>query len=142
MKMSHNGLQLLKGHESCRLKAYIDTGGVPTIAWGHTRGVKFADTCTQAQADAWLIEDLAVAEHDVDRLVTVHLTQNQFDALVDFVYNIGGDQFASSTLLKRLNNGEYQAAAEQFGRWIYDNGKIINGLVLRRADEKALFNAG
>lgn len=142
MKISSAGLALTKGHEGCRLKAYLDTGDVWTIGWGHTRGVKEGDTCTQEQADAWLNEDNDIAERDVNELVKVPLTQNQFDALVDFVFNIGRTQFATSTLLRKLNAGDYVGAANQFGRWIYDNGKIINGLVARRSDTRDLFMTG
>jgi lysozyme len=141
MKISAAGLELLKGHEGLRLKAYLDTGDVPTIGYGHTRGVKMGDTCTKEQALQWLDEDADIAENDVNRLVKAPfgLNQNQFDALVSFVYNIGGDEFSTSTLLRKLNAGDYTGAAKQFGRWIYDNGKIVNGLVLRRADERELF---
>jgi lysozyme len=141
VKISAQGLAITKAHEGCKLKAYLDTGGVWTIGYGHTRGVKPGDTCTQAQADAWLLEDMAVAQFDVNDRVKVTLNQNQFDALASFVFNIGGDQFRTSTLLRKLNEGDYAGAAEQFPRWIHDNGKVINGLVARRADEKALFLA-
>jgi lysozyme len=141
MKTSPAGLALIKVYESCRLKAYLDTGKppVPTIGWGHTKGVKLGDKCTQAQADAWLVEDMASAERDIARLVTVPLEQHQFDALVSFVYNLGGTNFATSTLLRKVNARDYAGAAGQFGRWIYDDGVIQNGLVLRRADERSLF---
>lgn len=139
MKISAAGLELLKGHEGLRLKAYLDTGGVPTIGYGHTKGVKMGDTCTKEQALKWLDEDADSAENDVNRLVTVPLNQNQFDALTSFVYNIGGDEFSTSTLRRKLNACDYIGAANQFGRWIYDDGKIINGLILRRADERELF---
>jgi lysozyme len=141
MKISAEGLAITKAHESCRLKSYPDTGGVWTIGWGHTRGVKPGQTCTQAQADAWLVEDMGAAERDIANMVTVPLNQNQYDALADFVFNIGGPQFAESTLLRKLNEGDYIGAAEQFKRWIHDNGKIVNGLIARRADDKALFLA-
>lgn len=139
MNISAAGIELLKGHEGLRLRAYLDTGGVPTIGYGHTKGVKMGDTCTKEQAINWLVDDAASAVADVIRLVTVPLNQNQFDALVSFVYNIGGDAFAKSTMLRHLNHGDYSIAAGQFSRWVYDNGYVINGLVLRRADERALF---
>lgn len=142
MKTSASGLSLLKAHEGCRLKAYMDTGGVWTIGYGHTEGVRAGDTCTQAQAEAWLVEDVVDAEKQVGNGVRVPLTQNQFDALVSLVYNIGGGAFFSSTLLRKLNAGDYTGAAGQFTRWIFDNGMIVNGLVLRRSDERALFLTG
>lgn len=142
MKISASGLALLKGHEGCRLKAYLDTGDVWTIGYGHTHGVKAGDTCNADQALAWLDEDADTAERAVNQLVTTALTQNQFDALASFVYNIGRPEFFTSTLLRKLNAGDYTGAAAQFGRWIYDNGKIVNGLVARRADERDLFLTG
>jgi Phage-related lysozyme (muraminidase) len=142
MKVSAAGLDCIKGHEGLRLKAYLDTGGVWTIGYGHTAGVKEGDTCTPEQAYAWLDEDADIAERAINQLVKVPLTQNQFDALVSFVYNIGRPEFFTSTLLRKLNAGDYTGAAGQFGRWIYDNGKIINGLVLRRSDERDLFVTG
>lgn len=141
MKISAAGLELLKVHEGLRLKAYLDTGGVPTIGYGHTRGVKVGDTCAKEQALTWLAEDVSDAERDVNLYVHVPLKQNQFDALVSFVYNIGGARFATSTLLRKLNDGDYVGAAGQFVRWVYDNGRIINGLALRRADECELFRS-
>lgn len=142
MKMSAAGLELLKAHEGLRLKAYLDTGGVWTIGWGHTQGVKEGDTGTREQAVAWLDDDNDAAERAVNQLVTCALTQNQFDALVSFVFNIGRQQFFTSTMLRKLNAGDYVGASTQFGRWVYDNGKIQNGLVARRSDERDLFVTG
>lgn len=139
MKISAAGLELLKGHEGLRLKAYPDTGRVATIGYGHTHGVRLGDTCTKEQAATWLGQDAHLAEVAVNGLVRVPLTQNQFDALVSFVFNVGGNAFATSTMLRLLNSGDYAGAAKQFDRWVYDNGKVINGLVLRRADERDLF---
>lgn len=139
MKISTAGLELIKGHEGLRLKAYLDTGRVPTIGYGHTHNVKMGDTCTKEQAATWLGEDVFTAEQAVNRLVNVPLSQNQFDALVSFVYNVGSEAFAKSTMLRHLNHGDYSIAATQFDRWVYDNGRVINGLILRRADERALF---
>lgn len=139
MKISASGLALLKGHEGCAFKAYLDTGGVWTIAYGHTRGVKEGDTCDADQAVAWLDEDADEAKRAVNQLVTVPLSQNKFDALVSFVFNIGRPAFFTSTMLRKLNASDFAGAALQFGRWVYDNGRIINGLVARRTDEKDLF---
>lgn len=138
-KTGERGLDIIKVSEGLRLNAYLDTGGVPTIGYGHTRGVTLGMTCTEAQADKWLVEDVVSAENDVKRLVKVDLVQGQFDALVSFVFNLGGPQFAGSTLLRLLNAGDYIGAAGEFGRWIYDNGKKLNGLVIRRERERQLF---
>ena len=143
MQVSANGIALTKSMEGCRLTAYPDpaTGAEPwTIAYGHTGPEVHAGmTCTQAQADTWLEIDLARAGQAVNGLVHVELTQNQFDALCDFVFNVGAGNFRSSTLLRLLNQGDLSAAAEQFGKWIFAAGKIMPGLVRRRAAEKALF---
>lgn len=135
------GIALIKQFESCRLAAYQDQVGVWTIGFGHTGGVQPTDTCTQAQADQWLQADCRVAVGAVNRLVTSTLTQNMFDALVDFVYNEGEEHFAESTLLIQLNACNYAAAAAQFPRWDYAGGVIDLGLMRRRAAEQELFNA-
>jgi len=131
------------------LKAYLCPAGVWTIGWGHTKGVKEGDTCTPEQADRWLDEDTDWAERAVNDLVEVPLNQNQFDALVSFVFNVGRGSghddphgpsgFMGSTLLRLLNMADYAGAANQFRRWDKSKGRVLNGLVLRRMDEKALF---
>ena len=140
--MGAAGLALLKSFEGCKLAAYPDpgTGGEPwTIGWGHTGGVKRGDTCTQAQADAWLLQDLDRFEQAVERLVSVTLTQNQFDALVSFAYNCGQGSLQTSTLLRKLLAGDYAGAQQQFSRWNRANGKEMPGLTRRRAAEAELF---
>lgn len=139
MKLAQPGLDLIKRSEELRLKAYLDTGGVPTIGWGHTRGVRMGDTCTEGQAETYLREDTAEAVGAVNRLVKVPLTQNQFDALVSFTFNVGEGAMASSTLLRKLNAGDYRGAADQLERWVFDNGRKLGGLVTRRAAERELF---
>lgn len=139
MLTSERGIACIKAHESLRLVAYPDTGGVWTIGYGHTRGVKQGDTCTEEQALQWLHEDLSSAEQTVDEMVQVPLNQNEYDALVSFVFNIGRSQFYTSTLLRKLNCEDYDGAADQFPRWKYDGGRVVNGLIARRADERALF---
>jgi lysozyme len=141
VKVSDSGLNLIKKSEALRLLAYADTGAVPTIGWGHTRGVTLGLAITREQAEAFLREDVRDAEREVNRLVYVPLTQNQFDALVDFVFNIGGFKFERSTLLRMLNKKDYLGAANQFPRWVYDSKKVKQpGLVIRRDREKELFN--
>lgn len=140
MKMSANGLDMLQDLEGVRYVAYLDTGGVWTIGVGHTgpevvKGLRADHT----QVMKWLEEDVVEAEDCVNSVVKVPLTQNQFDSLVSFVFNVGVNAFRSSTMLKRLNAGDYEGAANQFSRWVYDNGKRINGLVLRRKLEAENF---
>lgn len=134
------GLALIKEYEGYEGQAYLDTGGVPTIGYGHTRGVKMGASCTPEQAEAWLREDLASAEADVSKLVKVPLTDNQFSALVSFTFNLGGAQLGKSTLLKLLNAGNYAGAGSQFQFWVFDNGKKLPGLIRRRAAEAALWS--
>jgi lysozyme len=145
MELSDNGLNLLRTSEGYRNTAYQDTGGVWTIGYGSTRifgrAVKQGDIVTIEQAVNQLKLDVASACLSVGRLVTVPLTQNQFDALVDFVYNLGEDQFKRSTLLKKLDIKDYTGAANEFKRWVYDNGKIQPGLVSRRHREAELFSS-
>lgn len=139
MKTSPKGRALVCSSETCRLNAYLCPAGIPTIGWGHTRGVKLGDSCSRQQADLWLTQDLEDAEAAVSSLAKVPLTQGQFDALVDFVFNLGADKFAASTLLKLLNQGNFTAAAAQFKLWCHSGDKILPGLVKRRAAETDLF---
>ena len=143
MKLSSNGLALLESFEGFRSKAYkvVKTEKYYTIGYGHYGpDVHFGDTITKAKAEALLKSDVAAAEKAVDKYVKVKLNQNQFDALVSFVYNVGAGAFSSSTLLKELNKGDYQAASAQFPRWNKSGGKVLPGLVTRREEEKALFD--
>lgn len=143
--ISPAGVALIKYYEGLRLKAYQDTGGVWTIGYGHTSAaggmrVYAGLAITHDQAEQLLKDDLARMTYPViDDLVKVPLSQGQFDALCSFIYNLGATQVSTSTLLKRLNQGNYDAAAEQFGRWIYDNGQKLNGLIARRTAERNLF---
>ncbi len=142
MKTSQRGIDLIKSFEGLRLTAYPDpgTGGDPwTIGYGHTAGVTPGMTITEEQAVQFLREDLYSAERDIDRLVAVRLCQHQFDALASLVFNIGGTAFRDSTLLRKLNAGDYAGAAVQFDRWVHGGGKILPGLVKRRAAERAMF---
>jgi GH24 family phage-related lysozyme (muramidase) len=142
MNIATAGLELIKAFESCRLKAYMPTpDDVPTIGWGHTKGVQMGDTCTQEEADAWLLEDVAGFEDAVRSSVRVPITQNQFDALVSLAYNIGAGAFRSSTLLRKLNAGDHEGAARELPRWDKQAGKPLAGLTRRRAAERALFES-
>jgi lysozyme len=141
---SEPGLRLIKVSEGLETVAYPDPGnkvtGEPwTIGYGHTRGVRKGDTCTEEQATEWLREDLQAAEGAVRHLVDVPLTQGQFDALASFVFNVGPTAFGNSTLLRLLNAGDAVAAADQFRRWNRGADGPLPGLVVRRAAERALF---
>lgn len=136
------GLQLVKEFEGLRLKAYRCPAGVWTIGYGHTRGVHNGQECTEAEAASWLVEDLLEAESTVKYLVTAPLTENQRAALVSLVFNIGGGNFRTSTLLRLLNAGDYQGAAQQFLKWTKGGGEELPGLKRRREAERALFLEG
>jgi lysozyme len=144
MKTSQVGIDLISSLEDTRFEAYDDGVGVWTIGIGTTvypNGVrvKKGDSCTLDQAKSYFAHDLKRFEASVNNLVKVPLSQNQFDALVSLVYNIGSGNFASSTLLKKLNAKDYAGAAEQFPRWNKAKGKVLNGLTRRRDAERALF---
>jgi lysozyme len=126
--------------EGLRLTAYQDMVGVWTIGYGHTGpDVKAGLTITQQQAEQLLINDLARFNNGVNALVTVKINQNQFDALISFSYNLGLGSLQQSTLLRLLNAGNFQAAADQFPRWDRAGGKEVAGLLARRNAERALF---
>lgn len=142
MKTSPKGIALIKSAEGLRLKAYPDpgTGGLPwTIGYGSTSGVTRNMVITEAQAEQMLAADLVRFERIVERLVRVPVDQGQFDALVSFTYNVGEGNFTKSTLLSKLNAGDTSGAAEQFSRWVHAGGKVLPGLVTRRAAERSLF---
>lgn len=136
---SKDGLHLTELFEGCKLYAYQDLVGVWTLGFGHTKGVKRGDSCTQAQAEEWLTQDVQEAAHAVNRLVTTPISQNEFDALTDFVFNLGQGSFAGSTLLKLLNAGDHEGAAAQFERWDKAGGVVVAGLLRRRKAEAELF---
>lgn len=139
MKPSPACRALVCASEQRRLTAYLCPAGVPTIGWGHTKGVKLGDTCSVQQADIWLSQDLEDAAAAVASLVHVPLSQGQFDALVDFVFNLGAGRLKGSTLLQLLNGGRVFAAADQFRLWVHAGDQVLPGLVTRRAAEQALF---
>lgn len=135
------GLQLTEREEGCRLVAYQDTGGVWTIGYGHTGpDVHQGLVWTQEQADSALTQDKARARAAIKAYVTVPLTENEFDALEDFDFNVGSGAFRGSTLLKKLNGGDFAGAAKQLELWDHVNGKVLAGLLNRRLAEEALFD--
>ena len=136
------GLDLIKSFEGLRLEAYPDpaTGGEPyTVGFGSTKGVKKGMKITVQEAEQRLIMDLQDACKAVERYVTIPLNDNQFAALVSFTFNVGAGNLAVSTLLKRLNEGEYGSVPMQLMRWNRAAGKILNGLTRRRTAEGDLF---
>ena len=144
MKTSQSGISLIKGFEGERINAYDDGVGVWTIGCGTIKypngvRVKKGDTCTEAQAESYLKNDLVKFENAINRLVKVPLNQNQFDAISSFTYNLGETNLSSSTLLKKLNAKDYTGAADQFPRWNKAGGKVMNGLTRRREAERNLF---
>lgn len=145
MKTSQTGIDLIHSFEALRLKAYPDPGskdGKPwTIGWGSTGpDIKQGTVWTREQADARFAKTLAQVEADVIKVVRVPLKQHEFDALVSLTYNLGIGNMKSSTLLKMLNEGYYANAALQFGKWVFNDGKIMKGLVRRREAERKLFS--
>lgn len=146
IRISRRGLDQIKSHESLRLKPYQDIAGKWTIGWGHLikpeeSYLLDAAGITADQATTLLRADLAIAERAVNDLVTVPIAGNQYDALVSFVFNVGVTAFANSTLLRKLNAGDVDGAANEFPRWIYAGGKESAGLLARRAQEQSLFLA-
>lgn len=144
MKIGKDGINLIKQFEGCRLEAYLCPANVWTIGFGHTHGVSKGQQITEHQAEQLLIEDLREFERHVSRLVTVPLTQEQFDALVSFTFNLGPAALAGSTLLRLLNQGKYVDAAEQFMRWNKARNRdgelvALPGLTRRRKAEQDLF---
>ena len=144
MSVSNKGVDLICEFEGEQLIAYDDGVGIWTIGFGTIKypngvRVKKGDTCTLEQAKEYMRHDLIEFEHTVNISVKVPLNQNQFDALVSLAYNIGSNAFKSSTLVKELNTGDYQGAADQFNVWVNAGGKRMQGLVNRRAKEKELF---
>lgn len=146
IKISRSGIDKIKGHEALKLKPYKDVGGKWSIGFGHL--IKKTETyllnpngITKNIAEKLLRQDLNTAEKAVNELVTVSLTSNQYDSLISFVYNVGVYAFSDSTLLKKLNEKNYENAANEFKRWKYAGGKISQGLINRRQREESLFRS-
>ena len=138
-KMQTVNYEIIKHFEGLRLEAYKCPADVWTIGYGHANKVKPGDVITTGEADILLALDVQEAERAVNAYVDVVINQNQFDALVSFVYNLGAGNFKSSTLLKKLNQGDYLGAANEFHRWNKAGGKVLRGLVRRREAEANLF---
>ena len=141
MKISLEGLALIKRFEGCRLESYKCSANVLTIGYGHTSGVKETDTITQDEADKLLQEDVEQFEKYVDDNVTVELGQSQFDALVAWTFNLGVGNLRESTMLKKLNNEDYKSVPSEMKRWNKAGGKTLDGLIRRRKAESLLFES-
>ncbi|MFO0110639.1 MAG: lysozyme [Alphaproteobacteria bacterium] len=143
MKTSASGLALIKIHEGLSLVPYRCPAGVWTIGYGHAMRsqevAKYTNGISEAEAGALLLMDVALAEAALRRLVNVPLTVGQFDALVSFVFNLGAGRFQASTLRMKLNRGDYEAAAQEFPKWVWAGGRKLPGLIRRRHDEMAVF---
>ena len=142
MNISNKGIELIKQFEGCRLKAYQDSVGVWTIGYGHTESVEEGMEISQHQADIMLGSDLVKYANYINEYVTVSLNPNQFDALTSWVYNLGPGNLKSSTMLKVLNEGNYDDVPFQIKRWNKAGGKVLKGLVRRREAEAELFATG
>lgn len=149
MKTSSKGIEFIKKHEGFRARAYQCPAGVWTIGYGHTRGVKSGDVIDKAQGERFLIQDLQVAEREVNSHGLI-INQNQFDALVSFVFNVGvgtdkehprgPSGFRGSTLLRKLKvDANDPSITYEFSRWKNGGGKVLTGLVKRRREESELY---
>ena len=145
-QISQSGINKIKKHEALRLEPYRDSAGLWTIGWGHLlKQGEWWDSITEEFAEDLLRKDLAAAERAVNKYVLVPISQNQYDALVSFVFNVGIGALQESTTLRKLNAGDYDGAADALLLWnkVTVNGvkKISNGLIARREHERSLFLA-
>ena len=141
MNLSEEGASFIKEQEGCRLQAYEDVVGVATIGYGHTP-CNMGDEITQDEADNMFEDDARQFEQCVEQMVEVSLTQGQFDALVSFSYNLGCHTLLHSTLLRLLNQEDYNGAAQEFVKWDHAGGREVGGLRRRREAEQEMFLAG
>ena len=139
MQLSKTGIELLKHFEGCELKAYQDSVGVWTIGYGHTKGIYEGLEITQSEAEKMLIDELPEYEGYITDKIVPRLQQHEFDALVCWVYNLGPTNLSSSTMLKKLNAGEFKEVPFQMKRWDKAGGQPLLGLTRRRNAEALLF---
>lgn len=142
MKTSKEGIDFIKSFEKLRLQAYLCEANKLTIGYGHTRNVRLGQTCTVAEAEQMLAEDIAIAEKAVNT-INQELTQNQYDSLVSLCFNIGNENFKTSTLYRKVNADPNDPTIKgEFVRWIYCKKKKSKGLTRRRIEEaKIYFNS-
>lgn len=142
LSLSIAGATYIAQHEGTQTIAYADPVGIPTICTGHTGPeVRLGQQASFAECNRLLIKDTTIAGRAIARCTHVAITQQQYDALVSLVFNIGGGAYCTSTLVRQINAGNCLAAADQFDRWIYSRGKKLRGLITRRAAEAARFKA-
>lgn len=140
LSISATGLSYIQGAEGLSYGVYLDPVGLPTVCYGHyDQRLKVGTRFSETECLTFLREDLSAAEKAVKELVTVPLSQGQYDALVSFVYNVGTDAFRRSALRRKLNQGDYEGAAQEFPKWVYAKGKKLKGLINRRQNERRLF---
>ena len=139
MKASNYCFDLIKRFEGFSSAAYLCPAGKWTYGYGFTHNVKQGDYITKEQAEIRLKQEIKPIEDTLNSLVTVPLTQNQYDALCSFIFNLGARNFRNSTLLRKLNDGDYKGAANEFLRWTKAGGRELPGLVKRRKAERSLF---
>ena len=139
LSLSAAGLVGIAGYEGYSDEAYIPVpGDVPTIGYGSTEGVQMGDTITPPKALERLMRDVGVAESAIGRCVKVPLSQSEYDAFTSFAFNVGGAKFCSSTLVKKLNSGDYDGACKELERWVFVQKQRVQGLANRRKDEYRL----
>lgn len=139
MQINQKGIDLVKSFEGLRLEAYLDAVGIPTIGYGSTRGVKLGQKITKEEAEELLKKELDEFSGEVEKLLKISVTENEFSALVSFAYNVGVGALGRSTLLRKLNAGDKEGAAKEFFRWNMAGGRVLEGLKRRRAAEAGLF---
>ena len=139
MKTSEEGLELIKSFEGCETTAYQDSVGVWTIGYGHTKGVEEGQTCSIEDAETMLSDEMDEYEGYINNMVKVELEQHEFDALVAWVYNLGPTNLGESTMLKVLNDGQFDRVPDEMRRWNRAGGQVLQGLVRRREAEALLF---
>ena len=139
MKISEDGLELIKKFEGCETTAYQDSVGVWTIGFGHTKGVEEGQTCSIEDAESMLADEMDEYEGYINNMVKVDLQQHEFDSLVAWVYNLGPTNLGESTMLKVLNGGQFDRVPDEMNRWTRAGGEILEGLVRRRQAESLMF---
>ncbi len=139
MKISEDGLELIKKFEGCETSAYQDSVGVWTIGFGHTKGVEEGQTCSIEDAELMLTDEMDEYEGYINNMVKVDLQQHEFDSLVAWVYNLGPTNLNESTMLKVLNGGQFDRVPDEMNRWTRAGGEILEGLVRRRQAESLMF---
>ena len=139
MKISEDGLELIKKFEGCETSAYQDSVGVWTIGFGHTKGVEEGQTCSIEDAESMLADEMDEYEGYINNMVKVDLQQHEFDSLVAWVYNLGPTNLSESTMLKVLNGGQFDRVPDEMNRWTRAGGEILEGLVRRRQAESLMF---